>query len=48
MRDVIDECVQEVQRTAINDILRKHELNGHKREQKEFFRAKEPDMATGH
>jgi transposase-like protein len=47
MRQVIDGCVQGVQlsRTAINDVLRKHGLNGYKgkHESWKFFRAKEPD-----
>lgn len=40
-------CVQGVRlsRTAINNVLRKHGINGYKRKQKswKFFRAKEPD-----
>lgn len=46
MRDVIP-CVQGVRlsREAINQILRKHGVNGYKREQKawKFFRASQPD-----
>lgn len=45
--DVVPNLVQEVtlSRTAINNVLKKHGINGYKREQKawKFFRAKRPD-----
>jgi transposase InsO family protein len=47
MREGLDCCVQGVSlsRQAINDVLKKHGLNGYRREQNgwKFFRAKEPD-----
>lgn len=47
MRDVIPHCVQDVKlsRTAINNILQRHKLNGYLNEDKnwKFFRAKKPN-----
>jgi predicted DNA-binding transcriptional regulator AlpA len=47
MKEGVNGCVQgrSLSRTAINQVLRKHGLNGYEREQKswKFFRAKEPD-----
>jgi len=47
MREKLNTCVQGVRlsRTAINEVLRRHGLNGYGREEKawKFFRAKRPD-----
>jgi transposase InsO family protein len=47
MREVLPDCVQGVRlsRTAINDILKKHKLNGYKKKSEgwKFFRAKKPN-----
>jgi transposase-like protein len=47
MKQVLDGCVQGLllSRTAINDVLREHGINGYKRKHEswEFFRAKGPD-----
>jgi transposase InsO family protein len=47
MKEALNVCVQGVylSRTAMNDVLKKHNLNGYKRKRKswKFFRAKQPD-----
>jgi len=47
MRDVIPYCIQDVKlsRTAINDVLKKHKLNGYKKKEHEwkFIHAKKPN-----
>ncbi len=47
MQKVLPDCVQGINlsRTSINNVLRKHKLNGYKKQSKswKFFRAKKPD-----
>jgi len=47
MQKVLPDCVQglDLSRTSINNVLKKHKLNGYKKQSKgwKFFRAKKPD-----